>query len=85
MPNSLCTLFKLTYRVSKLSGTQNIVGMLRDQEKRNAFSPVNSPEKREYQFMDIAQMAAATGTQPVLVDEIFGKQALTPFVLLEEY
>ncbi|CAD6564585.1 MAG: surf-like protein [Cyphobasidiales sp. Tagirdzhanova-0007] len=56
---------------SLLSGTQNIVGMLRDQEKRNAFSPVNSPEKREYQFMDIAQMAAATGTQPVLVDEIF--------------
>lgn len=47
--------------------------MLRDQEKRNMFTPPNRPEKGEYQFMDIQQIATVAGSQPVLVDQIFGK------------
>lgn len=64
----------LTHLISppQVEGTQHVVGMLRDQEKRNVFSPVNSPEKREFQFADIAQMASTTGSQPVLVDATFG-------------
>lgn len=56
---------------SLVEGTQHVVGMLRDQEQRNMFSPVNSPEKREFQFADIAQMASTAGSQPVLVDATF--------------
>lgn len=57
----------------KINESQEIVGMLRSQEKRNMFSPANRPEIGEYQFMDIEQMASAMGTQPVLVDQIFGE------------
>ncbi|KAL7004757.1 surf-like protein [Cystobasidiomycetes sp. EMM_F5] len=56
---------------SLINESQEIVGMLRSQEKRNMFSPANRPEIGEYQFMDIEQMASAMGTQPVLVDQIF--------------
>jgi len=56
---------------SQVEGSQTIVGMLRDQDKRNMFTPPNSPEKGEYQFADIAQMASQCGTQPVLIDEVF--------------
>jgi len=56
---------------SLATGEHSIVGMLRSQEARNAFSPANKPEMGEFQFADIEQMAAACHTQPVLVDEIF--------------
>ncbi|GAA5902295.1 hypothetical protein JCM6882_000494 [Rhodosporidiobolus microsporus] len=48
-----------------------IVGMLRDQEAANSFSPVNQPEKRQWVFSDIAQIAKYTGAEPVLVDQIW--------------
>lgn len=37
------------------------------------FTPVNKPASGEFQFADIGEMATATGSQPVLVDQIFGK------------
>lgn len=50
-----------------------IVGMLRDQDRSNSFTPVNNPEKNEWVFPNIDQMAAYTGSEPVLVDEIFSQ------------
>lgn len=47
--------------------------MLRDQEQKNAFTPENKPEKGEWIFNDIEQMAQYTGAEPVLVDEIFSQ------------
>ncbi|GAA5892681.1 cytochrome oxidase assembly protein SHY1 [Sporobolomyces salmoneus] len=49
-----------------------IVGMLRDQEPPNSFTPKNDPSKGQWVFSDIAGMAQHTGSEPVLVDQIYG-------------
>lgn len=49
--------------------------MLRAQDKRNRFTPANAPERNQWTFADIQQMAAFTSSQPVLVDEIFSGTA----------
>jgi surfeit locus 1 family protein len=46
--------------------------MLRSQEARNSFTPVNKPEKGEWVFTDIDELARYTGSEPVLVDQIYG-------------
>ncbi|BGP47345.1 surf-like protein [Rhodotorula kratochvilovae] len=48
-----------------------LIGMLRDQEQRNSFTPVNAPEKGQWVFSDIAEIAQYTGAEPVLVDQIY--------------
>ncbi|GAA6053850.1 hypothetical protein JCM3770_004748 [Rhodotorula araucariae] len=48
-----------------------LVGMLRDQEARNSFTPVNEPAKGQWVFSDIAEIARYTGAEPVLVDQIY--------------
>ncbi|GAA5853466.1 hypothetical protein JCM5353_001797 [Sporobolomyces roseus] len=48
-----------------------ITGMLRDQEPPNAFTPVNDPSREQWVFANIAEMAKHTGSEPVLVDEIY--------------
>lgn len=48
-----------------------IVGMLRDQDRSNSFTPENNAEKDEWIFANIEQMAKHVGAEPVLVDEIF--------------
>lgn len=53
-----------------------VVGMLRDQEKPNSFTPANSPEKGEWIFNNIEEMSQHTGAEPVLVDEIFSASSL---------
>lgn len=53
--------------------TQNLVGLLRNQDPKNAFTPDNSPEKGQWNFPDIAQMAAFANVSPILVDQIFGE------------
>lgn len=45
--------------------------MLRDQDRSNSFTPGNNPEKNEWVFANIEEMAQHTGADPVLVDEIF--------------
>ncbi|ORY78862.1 SURF1 family-domain-containing protein, partial [Leucosporidium creatinivorum] len=52
-------------------GRVEVIGMLRDQELRNSFTPVNNPEKDEWVFSNIEEMAKHTGSEPVLVDEVF--------------
>ena len=49
-----------------------LVGMLREQEPRNSFTTVNEPEKGQWTFSDIAEIARFTGAEPVLVDQIYG-------------
>lgn len=46
--------------------------MLRDQEAPNSFTPVNQPEKDQWVFANIAEIARYTGAEPVLVDQIYG-------------
>ncbi|BGP15259.1 surf-like protein [Rhodosporidiobolus nylandii] len=48
-----------------------IVGMLRDQEQPNSFTPVNQPEKGQWVFSNIEEIANYTGATPVLVDQIY--------------
>jgi cytochrome oxidase assembly protein ShyY1 len=59
----------------QVTGKQEITGMLRAQGARNRFTPVNHPERNQWSFADIEQMATAAGTQPVLVDEVFSASA----------
>lgn len=56
---------------SETRGPVQVVGMLRDQEQGNSFTPDNTPSTGEWIWADIKQMAAYSGAQPVLVDEIF--------------
>uniref|UniRef100_A0A0H5GAB2 SURF1-like protein n=1 Tax=Leucosporidium scottii TaxID=5278 RepID=A0A0H5GAB2_9BASI len=65
----------LTIFAEQEKGQVEVVGMLRDQEARNSFTPVNNPEKEQWVFSDIEEMAKHTGSEPVLVDEVFGEIA----------
>lgn len=51
----------------------SITGFLRSQPIRNYFTPENRPDRDEWVFPDIEQLAAKTNSSPVLVDEIFCK------------
>jgi cytochrome oxidase assembly protein ShyY1 len=59
----------------QVTGKQEVTGMLRAQGARNRFTPVNHPERNQWSFADIEQMATVAGTQPVLVDEVFSASA----------
>ncbi|GAA6061156.1 hypothetical protein JCM10212_005742 [Sporobolomyces blumeae] len=48
-----------------------LIGMLRDQERPNAFTPQNQPERDQWVWSNIEEMAHYTGSSPVLVDEIY--------------
>ncbi|KAG8929094.1 surf-like protein [Tulasnella sp. 419] len=53
-----------------------LIGMLRSQPERNAFTPENKPEKGEWHWVDIQQIVDYVGgkggsVQPVLVEAIF--------------
>ncbi|BGO98675.1 SURF-family protein [Rhodotorula toruloides ATCC 204091] len=61
-----------------------LVGMLRDQEAPNSFTPVNQPEKDQWVFANIAEMARYTGAEPVLVDQIYDDHPGKVDLLLRE-
>lgn len=46
-----------------------VQGLLREPLKKNMFTPENNPEKSQWYFPDVAQMADATGSEPVWVEE----------------
>ena len=58
-------------------GEVRVEGMLREPWKKNMFTPDNIPEKGEFYFPDVVQMAALTGSQPVWVEETMGGFPLT--------
>ena len=56
------------------TGEVRVEGMLREPWKKNMFTPDNIPEKGEFYFPDVIQMAAFTGSQPVWVEQTMGEQ-----------
>ncbi|UKZ60669.1 uncharacterized protein TrAtP1_001939 [Trichoderma atroviride] len=53
---------------SLVKGEVTIEGLLREPWKKNRFTPENRPDKGEFYFPDVHQMAALTGSQPVWVE-----------------
>ncbi|KAI1001008.1 hypothetical protein K3495_g7188 [Podosphaera aphanis] len=54
-----------------------VEGLLRKPWKKNMFTPENSPEKGEFYFPDVSQMAKLTGCEPVWIEE-----TMTPDLLV---
>lgn len=53
-------------------GLVTVEGLLREPWKKNMFTPDNKPEKKEFYFPDVEQMARVSGSQPVWVEETMG-------------
>jgi surfeit locus 1 family protein len=53
-------------------GEVEVEGLLREPWKKNMFTPENKPEKGEFYFPDVEQMARLTGSQPVWVEATQG-------------
>ena len=53
-------------------GKVTVEGLLREPWKKNFLSPKNSPEKNEWVFPDVEQMAEITGSQPVWIEATAG-------------
>lgn len=53
-------------------GEVRVEGMLREPWKKNMFTPENRPDKGEFYFPDVRQMAALTGSQPVWIEQTMG-------------
>lgn len=49
-----------------------VEGLLREPWKKNMFTPDNKPEKGEFYFPDVGQMAELTGSQPIWVEATEG-------------
>ncbi|PHH85955.1 hypothetical protein CDD83_10945 [Cordyceps sp. RAO-2017] len=49
-------------------GQVTVEGLLRKPWKKNMFTPHNRPDKGEFYFPDVEQMAALTGSQPVWIE-----------------
>lgn len=54
------------------TGEVTVEGLLREPWKKNMFTPENRPDKGEFYFPDVKQMAALTGSQPVWVEATAG-------------
>lgn len=58
------------------TGEVTIEGLLREPWKKNMFTPDNRPDKGEFYFPDVKQMAELTGAQPVWVEATMGTWTL---------
>lgn len=56
------------------AGEVVVGGLLREPPQKNMFTPDSKPEDGRFYFMDIAEMAKLTGSQPVYMEETFGKE-----------
>lgn len=50
-----------------------VEGLLREPWTKNFFTPDNNPEKGEFYFPDVRQMAQVSGSEPVWVEETMGE------------
>ena len=57
---------------SLVKGEVRVEGMLREPWKKNMFTPENRPERGEFYFPDVRQMAELTGSQAVWVEQTMG-------------
>lgn len=53
-----------------------VEGMLREPWKKNMFTPDNRPDKGEFYFPDVRQMAELTGAQPVWIEATMGRLSM---------
>lgn len=67
---------KLRSRRDRLEGLPMgevvVEGLLREPWKKNMFTPENRPDKGEFYFPDVAQMAGLVGSQPVWIEQTMG-------------
>lgn len=49
-------------------GEVTVEGLLREPYKKNMFTPDNRPDKWEFYFPDVEQMAELAGSQPIWVE-----------------
>ena len=49
-------------------GEVRVEGLLREPYKKNMFTPDNRPDKWEFYFPDVKQMAELVGSQPILIE-----------------
>jgi surfeit locus 1 family protein len=54
------------------TGEVTVEGLLRQPWKKNMFTPANRPDKREFYFPDVYQMAELVGSQPIWVESTMG-------------
>lgn len=52
-----------------LPGEVTVEGLLREPWKKNMFTPANAPQKNEFYFPDVVQMAGLVGSQAVWIEE----------------
>lgn len=50
-----------------------VEGLLREPWRKNMFTPDNRPDKGEFYFPDVKQMAELTGAQPVWIEATMGR------------
>lgn len=53
-------------------GEVTVEGLLREPWKKNMFTPENRPDRWEFFFPDVRQMAELTGSQPVWIEATMG-------------
>ncbi|KAK0718847.1 SURF1 family-domain-containing protein [Apiosordaria backusii] len=58
-------------------GEVTVEGLLREPWKKNMFTPDNRPDKNEFYFPDVKQMAELTGSQPVWVEQTMNPDYFT--------
>lgn len=58
-------------------GPVMVEGLLREPWKKNIFTPDNKPEKGEFYFPDVQQMAKFTKSEPVWIEETMGASGLS--------
>lgn len=56
---------------SLVKGPVTVDCLLRDKPEKNMFTSESHPERREYYFMDIDEMARRTGAQPIYCQELY--------------
>jgi surfeit locus 1 family protein len=57
------------------TGRVTVEGLLRKPWKKNWFTPENRPDKGEFYFPDVAEMASLAGTQAVWMEETMRKDS----------
>ncbi|KAM7183441.1 putative COX1 assembly protein Shy1 [Rhypophila sp. PSN 637] len=62
---------------SLVKGEVKVEGMLRQPWTKNMFTPENRPDKGEFYFPDVNQMAQLTGSQPVWIEQTMEPDILT--------
>lgn len=72
-------------RLSLPEGEVVVEGMLRKPWKKNMFTPDNRPDKGEFYFPDVKQMAELTGAQPVWIEATSGTYLACLYVILDHF